>query len=185
MHVLVSLHSAVFSQIERLAPYLLPSLARLVFAGVLLVYYVNSGLLKFGDGLLGFLTPSFGAYGAIFPRAFEAAGYDVSNLTLLHRLIALAGAYAEVILPVLIVIGLFTRLAALGMIGFVLVQSYVDINGHGVGGSDLGAWFDAQSGALIADQRALWLFLLLFLVFRGAGPLSVDALLRRRMSRAA
>ena len=33
---------------------------------------------------------------------------------------------------------------------------------------------------LILDQRAFWVFLLLYLVLRGAGPLSLDAILSRR-----
>jgi putative oxidoreductase len=90
-----------------------------------------------------------------------------------------AGTYAEYILPLLIIIGFLTRLAAIGMIGFVVVQSIVDITGHGVGGADLGAWFDKASGALIMDQRTLWVFVLLVLVVRGAGPFSVDRLLKR------
>jgi putative oxidoreductase len=48
-----------------------------------------------------------------------------------------------------------------------------------VGGADLGAWFDKASGALIMDQRTLWVFVLLVLVVRGAGPFSVDRLLKR------
>lgn len=181
MTALTAAHDYVFSRLEALAPFALPTAARLVFAGVLLVYYVNSGLLKFGNGFTGFFTPGFGAYGSIWPRAFEAAGYDVSQLSLFHKAVALAGAYAEVILPILIVVGLFTRIAALGMIGFVIVQSLTDVIGHGVAGADLGGWFDRQSDALILDQRALWLFLLLFLVLRGAGPLSLDRLLSRRL----
>jgi len=44
----------------------------------------------------------------------------------------------------------------------------------------LGAWFDAPSGSLIMDQRALWILLLLILVIRGAGPLSFDRALSPR-----
>ena len=41
----------------------------------------------------------------------------------------------------------------------------------------IGAWFDAASDALILDQRALWVFVLLTLVLKGAGPLSLDRVL--------
>ena len=75
-----------------------------------------------------------------------------------------------------------TRLAALGMIGFVIVQSYVDVSGHGVGGKDLGAWFDGPSGSLIMDQRLMWVLLFMILVVKGAGPLSLDRLLGRTAS---
>ena len=152
----------------------IPFLARFVFAAVLLIYFLRSGVTKLGDGLFGFLFPSAGAYIQIFPKTVEAAGYDTSQLNAFHWLVTVAGTWAEFILPIAIVIGLFTRLAALGMIGFVAVQSIVDVTGHGVGGKDLGAWFDSASGALIMDQRTLWVFLLLVLVAKGAGQLSVD-----------
>jgi putative oxidoreductase len=68
------------------------------------------------------------------------------------------------------------------MIGFVMFQSLTDIYGHGVTGDDLGAWFDRASGALILDQRAFWVFLLIVLALKGAGGLSMDAILRRRFA---
>jgi putative oxidoreductase len=110
----------------------------------------------------------------------EAVGYDASQIPAFWRLVVLLGTWAEFILPALLLLGLLTRLAALGMIGFVLVQSYVDIVGHHADPTTIGAWFDAGSGSLILDQRAFWVFLLLYLVLRGAGPLSLDAILSRR-----
>jgi putative oxidoreductase len=152
------------------ADWLLPTAARLVFAGVLLAYFWASA----GTKLDGVFTPSTGAYAQIFPKLFESVGYDASQLGLWHRLVVLAGAWAEYALPVLIVLGLFTRLAALGMVGFVLVQSLTDIVGHGAGA---GAWFDRASDALILDQRAFWMLLFLVLIVKGAGPLSADRVL--------
>lgn len=155
---------------DRQADWLLPTLARLVFAGVLLGYFWASALTKFD----GPFTPSIGAYGQIFPRAFDAVGFDPSGLGLWHRLVALAGGYAEFVLPALIVLGLLTRAAALGMAGFVVVQSLTDIFGHGVAA---GAWFDRASDGLILDQRAFWMLLLAALILKGAGPFSADRLL--------
>ena len=166
---------------DAVATALLPTAARLVFAGVLLVYYWHSGLTKIGDGLFGFLRLDTGVYIQMFPRAFAAAGYDPSALAFPYKLIALAGTYAEFLLPALVVLGLLTRLAALGMIVFVIVQSWTDIVGHGLDAATIGAWFDRDSASLIADQRALWLFLLLFLLLRGAGPLSLDRILGPRL----
>ena len=159
----------------------MPTLARLVFAGVLLGYFWASGLTKVGSGLLGIFQPSLGAYAQIFPRAVEAAGYDISQLGLWHTLVVLAGTWAEFILPLMIVVGLMTRLAALGMIGFIIVQTLTDLIGHGALAhpETLGAWFDRASGSLIMDQRALWLLLLVVLVVKGGGALSLDRLLRR------
>ncbi len=48
------------------------------------------------------------------------------------------------------------------MIGFVVVQSLTDVYGHGQSG-EIGSWFDRFPDAIIMDQRALWVFLLLVL----------------------
>ncbi|MEO1641201.1 MAG: DoxX family protein [Pseudomonadota bacterium] len=165
--------------INRLGEEALPLFARIVFAGVLLVYYWNSGLTKLGDGILGIFSPSLGAYAQIFPRAMEQVGFDVSQLGFFHWAVVTAGTIAEFVLPLLIAIGLLTRLAALGMIGFVVMQSLTDLYGHGgiAHEGTLGAWFDNLSDALILDQRAFWVLCLLILVFKGAGALSVDRLI--------
>lgn len=176
---MLTLYARITELLDEISNWLAPTLARLIFAGVLFVYYWNSGLTKLGDGIFGFLFPSDGAYIQIFPRAVEAAGYDFSQLGVFHWAVVVAGTWAEFILPVLVVIGLFTRFAALGMIGFVFVQSWVDIHGHGLAAADIGAWFDRDASSLILDQRAFWVFVLGYLVLRGAGPVSVDAILRQ------
>ncbi len=186
MRALISLHDRVFDALEaKIAPALMPTLARFVFAATLMVYYWNAGLTKLGDGFFGFINLSFGAYTQITPRIFDAVGYDPSQLGLFPKLIALAGTWAEFILPALVLIGLFSRLAALGMIGVVFVQSYVDIVGHHADATTIGSWFDRIPDSAILDQRAFWVFVLLVIVLRGGGPLSVDALLRKRQSSAA
>lgn len=177
MNSLVTLHHAAFAAVERRADWLLPTLARFVFIAVLFAYYWNSATTKLGDGLLGIFSPSPGAYAQIFPRALEAAGYDISQLGLFHWAVVTAGTIAEFALPVLIAVGLLTRLAALGMIGFIILQSLTDIWGHGADAETVGQWFDRVADAHILDQRALWVFLLLVLVVRGAGQLSLDRLI--------
>lgn len=169
----------MFDAIDRLAIKTLPILARLVFAAVLARYFWASALTK----LDGIFTPSLGAYAQIFPRQMEAAGYDTSALGTFHWLVVMAGAYAEFILPVLLILGLATRLAAFGMVGFVIVQSLTDIFGHKADAATVGAWFDRFSDALILDQRAFWMLLLATLIGLGAGPLSVDGLIRKRLSK--
>ncbi len=183
MNTLISLHNSVFSRISQ-ADGALGLLARFLFAAIFLLYFWVSGLTKLGDGILGIFSPSFGAYAQIFPRAVEAAGYDLSQMTPYHTAIVLAGTWAEFILPVLITIGLFTRLAAIGMIGFIVVQTLTDLIGHGVASeaATVGAWFDKAPSSLIMDQRALWIFLLIVLVMKGAGWLSLDRVLARRHS---
>jgi len=169
MNALISLHNSVFSRLDR-AGWLTPSIARLVFAAVLLVYYWNSALLKI-DGSI--FTPSAGAFGQIFPKAAEAVLWDVSQMNFFQRLVIFAGTIAEFVLPALLLVGLLTRLTALAMVGFIWVQTIVDVTGHGVA---LGSLFDAAPA--LVDQRVMWTFLMLVLVLQGAGPISLDRILR-------
>lgn len=172
MTALFSAYAALAGKLDR-NDWLLPTLARFLFAAILLVYFLNSGLTKLGEGVSGIWTPSVGAYAQIFPRVLEAAGYDTDALSIFHKAVVIAGTWAEFILPVMIVLGVLTRLAAFGMIGFVIVQSLTDIYGHAATDA-LGGWFDRFPDAIIMDQRSLWVFLLLVLVIKGAGPFSFD-----------
>ena len=135
---------------------LLPLLARFTFGAVLALYFWASALTKLGDGFFGFLFPS--------------------ALGLWHWAVVTAGTWAEFILPLTILIGLFTRLSAPGMIGFIVVQSLTDLYGHGLAGDAkfIGGWFDRIPDAMLMDQRLLWVFPLLVLFIKGAGALSVD-----------
>lgn len=180
MRMLISLQERLFAPLGA-SDNLLPFVARLIFAATLLVYFLNSAMTKIGDGVLGLVQPSLGAYAQIFPKAMEAAGYDVSQLGIFHWAVVVAGTWAEFILPVLIVVGLFARLAALGMIGFVAVQSLTDLFGHGAidDPAVLGAWFDRAADGIILDQRMFWAFALVTIVLKGAGFLSLDRALLR------
>ncbi len=179
---LIRLHDAFFAAVERACADWAPGLlARFAFAATLLVYFWNAALTKIGEGALGFLSISDAAYFQILPPVIETYGYDASAVPVLPwGVIVAAGTYAEFVLPALIVLGLATRLAALGMIVFVLVQSYVDIAFHGVDARTVGALFDRFPDAAILDQRLLWVAVLAPLAIRGGGALSLDALLARR-----
>jgi putative oxidoreductase len=77
---------------------------------------------------------------------------------------ALLATYVEVAVPLFLFAGLFTRLATLplfGMIAVIQIFVYPD------------AW----------SEHLLWGSLLLFLLTRGAGPISLDALLMRSAPR--
>lgn len=173
--------NAAATAFERALDGWLPSLAaRVVFAAVLFGYYWNSALTKVGDGVTGFFSIADAAYFQIVPPVVEAAGYDASAVAFFPwGLIVTLGTYSEFALPIMIVLGLLTRIAALGMIVFIVVQSYVDIMFHGVGAETIGALFDRLPNAAILDQRALWVFLMLILVVKGGGALSLDALISR------
>ncbi|MEM5495449.1 DoxX family protein [Hoeflea sp. AS16] len=182
--LLTGLHRRVFGFLERLGDsWLLGFIARFSFAAVLWVYFLNSAKTKVGEGFLGFFSVSPGAYYQIALPAVNAAGGDVDAVAFFPwGLIVIMGTYAEFILPLLIVIGLFSRLAALGMIGFIAVQTYVDITVHKIGTESIGAWFDRFPDSVIADQRLLWIVPLTVVILKGPGLFSVDALLTRHSS---
>ncbi|MGD1887142.1 MAG: DoxX family protein [Cohaesibacteraceae bacterium] len=172
---------SIVNGLERATSAWLPGLAaRFVFAAVLFGYYWNAAQTKLDGGLF---TLSFGAYAQIVPPVVEAAGYDPSQIAFPWTLLVYAGTYAEFVLPVLVVIGLFGRLAALGMVGFIFVQSYVDLAFHGVTAEIAGTWCDRFPDAIIYDQRLLWLFPLIYLVLKGPGLISVDAVLGRMFAK--
>ena len=139
---------------------------------------MNSAGTKVGEGLTGFFMIRDGAYFQILTeQGLMAYDFDTANVPFHLDLVVWLGTYMEFLLPVLIVIGLFTRIAAVGMIVFVLVQSFVDINFHGVGIETAGMLFDRDSASLIYDQRTLWVFLLGVLAIKGAGAISLDRIL--------
>ncbi|GHA40229.1 hypothetical protein GCM10008927_00400 [Amylibacter ulvae] len=169
---ILQLHDRIFARISAmLAGWFLPTFARFIFAATLLMYFWKSAATKLGEGFSGLFALDPNGYVQIFPKAMEAVGYDPSQLGFIYKLIAIAGTWAELILPLFIVLGLFTRLAALGMMGFVAVQTLVDVTGHG---AKFGGWFNNQSGELIADQRLFWYLLFATLLIKGAGPISLD-----------
>ena len=156
-----------------LRSWFLPLLARFSFAAILLAYYWASALTKVDFETMSLTT---GAYAQIFPQASAAVGYDVSQLGFFHSFVVVLGTLAEFALPAMIFVGFMTRLAALGMIGFVLVQSITDIFGHQVDASTIGALFDRFPDAVILDQRLLWVTILMVIFVKGAGSLSLDHL---------
>ncbi|MEO1678109.1 MAG: DoxX family protein [Pseudomonadota bacterium] len=181
MTSLLGRYDALTARLDAASPWAIPTLARLVFLAVFFFYFWNSATLKL-DGLF---TPTAGAFGQMFPRAAEEVLYDLTQASFFQKVVMVFGTWAEFALPLAIVVGIFTRLAALGMIGFILVQSLTDIYGHGLAGADIGGWFDNVASAAIVDQRTLWVFLMLVLILRGAGPISVDALVSAARNRLA
>jgi putative oxidoreductase len=140
--------------------------ARIMFVLILLPYYLNSALTKIdGVGL------SAGAFAQIMPPIAEQYLYDTTAIPFFPwHLIVWAGTLAEFVLPVLLVLGLLTRLSALGMIGFVVVQTIVDIVFHGAAAGGLANGLPSE----LVDQRLLWIIVLGILVFTGGGKLSLD-----------
>lgn len=179
MQSLISIYSAICRALGQ-TRQIWPELARFSFAAVLLIYFWHSATLKLGPGITGLFAPSSGAYVQILPKMMEAAGYNSGALPWWSHLVVIGGTWAEFILPLLLVLGLFTRLVALGMIGFVVVQSLTDLYGHGgiAHAETLGAWFDRFNESPILDQRLLWVVILMGIVAYGPGRLSLDRMLK-------
>lgn len=177
-YALSELHDRVFTTLARFADgWLTSALARLTFLAVLFGYFWNSAKTKVGEGIFGIFNIQDGAYFQILGEAgMLAYDFDTANVPWYLDLVVLFGTFAEFVLPVLILVGLFTRIAALGMVVFVAVQSWVDVYVHKVDTETIGALFDRESSSLVMDQRALWLFLLIVLIVKGAGYLSLDHL---------
>lgn len=177
----INLHSRVFGSISKMADgWFVEALARFVFLAVLLQYFWNSGKTKIGDGLAGIFQIQDGAYFQILGEAgMVNYDFDTANIPWYIDAIVALGTYSEFLLPLMIVLGLFTRIAAIGMAIFVLVQSYVDIYVHKVSETTTGKLFDGDAASLIMDQRAFWMFLFIVLIVKGAGKLSLDQLLGR------
>lgn len=175
----MSLYERVFGFFDRVTEgWLLPTLARFVFLAVLFMFFWKSAMTKLGDGFFGFLSLSNGAYFQIVPKAVEAASYQPANVSFTADLIVFFGTWGEIILPVLVVVGLLTRLASLGMIGFVVIMTYVDLTAHNLKPEVVGTLFDGQVNG-IWDQRLLWVVLLFIPVLKGPGPFSLDFILGR------
>ena len=176
---LKALYQGVFGAIQKgTEDWLLGLAARLMFSSVLFFYFINSAMTKVGSGFPGFLVVEGNTYAQMFPKLFESVGYDASKIAFVpYGIMAYAGTYGEFLLPVAILIGLFTRAAALGMIGFLAVMTYVDIFGHDADAKTIGVFFDRIQDSAISDQRLLWLFPLVYLVLRGPGVISLDAIL--------
>lgn len=186
-------HNAAFYGIQAaLENWFLGLAARLIFASVFLFFFWNSAQLKViaqdfspaaiqaGEigrlqptGPLDYLTVEPSAYSVIAPGAVEAAGGDLSQLDALTVAMVHIGTYTEFLLPLLIVLGLFTRVASTGMIIFVGVMTWVDAYRTPEDWDTL-LLFDNTADAVLMDQRLLWLFPLLYLVIRGAGAVSLD-----------
>ncbi len=178
---IANLHRRFFMALERaLDGWFLGLAARFVFAAVLWGYFLASARTKVGDGVAGFFSITDGAYYQIALPAVEAANYDITAVPFFPwGFLVTLGTYGEFLLPPLIVAGLFARIAAAGMIGFIAVQTLVDITVHKVGAETIGVWFDRMPDSAVADQRLLWVLPLAIIVVKGAGYLSLDHLLGR------
>ena len=122
---------------------------RVVLAGI----FWRSGQTKIAEGT--WFTISDNTY-FLFQEEYR-------GVPLPSDLAAVMATVSEHLFPILLVLGLFTRLSALGLLGMTLViQIFVYPE----------AWWQVHS---------LWAAMALVLIIRGGGWLSMDALLTRRV----
>jgi putative oxidoreductase len=86
---------------------------------------------------------------------------------------------AQTVLPVLLVVGLATRIAASGMIGLIAMTAMIDIFARNAPPEVIGALFDASPYDPISDLRLLWITVLAVPAVLGGCGLSLDGLIRR------
>ena len=180
MKSLMSLWCGIERALSEQTQLALPLLARFIFLITLFDFFLKSALTKFGDGVVGLVIPSPGAFAQILPAKAAAVSYNVSEMSIIDWAIVMLGSYGEVILPILIIAGLATRLSAIGMILFIIVMSIVDVAGHGV---PLGALLDGNPSSIVPDQRLFWTMPLLVLAFMGGGVFSLDHIIWRSKKR--
>lgn len=126
-------------------------LTRVALAGV----FWRSGRTKVEEGSL--LTISDSAR-----LLFE---YEYTGVPLPPAIAAPMATYAEHLFPILLVLGLFTRLSALALLGMtVVIQIFVFPE----------AWW---------QTHILWVAMAAVLITRGGGPISLDAALATRRDR--
>ena len=85
IRVLLNLPDRMIGWIEPASTPVLTTLARIVFAGVLLMYFINSGLTKIPDGFANLLSPSFNAFAQIFPKGAEFGHAGIPVIDEQHR----------------------------------------------------------------------------------------------------
>ena len=122
------------------------------YALSLLRFYTGLSILQHGMG------KTFG-----FPVVPSFAGVQISSLAGVGGLIELIGG-------VLFLLGLFTRPVAFILCGFTAV-AYFMVHAPK-------SFFPVINGGELA---AVYCFVFLYFVFAGAGPISLDALLRKKM----
>lgn len=154
---------------------------RLTFAAVLLPWFAIGGVSKLA-GLslslgpaIGLFPLSVGAFYAYLPGAIGQVANGPPEFSLLQQIYVAVMVGMELLLPVLVIIGWHTRLAATLLalhqtLALALAQPWQET----VGGA-----FDASPFDMVPDQLLLWLMLLAPLALFGAGPLSVDAVRNR------
>jgi len=136
-----------------------------------------------GRGLAAYLEPLFNLAARIWMgKIFFDSGLiristwekQASLFTNIHpvpgvpgNIAAIAATAGELALPVLLVVGLFTRVPALGLLIMSFVIQFVSAQTP-----------QGIENEISNPQHYLWMFLFGYLVIRGGGPLSIDGFIK-------
>lgn len=134
-------------------------IANLALRFALAVPFFRSGLTKWN----GFLELSPGAF-YLFESEYKLNVFGAAYPFPYPHIMAYAAGVAEIVLPVLLVLGLATRFAALGMLGLAAVIFLVYPH----------TW---------ATEQLPWAAMALALIAYGAGKISLDYVIGARIAR--
>lgn len=143
-------------ELARIALWLAPPVLRIALA----VPFFRSGLTRW-DGFLSLSPSTVYLFEEEFKLHIFGGVYDLPVPVVMAHLTALA----EITLPILLVLGLGTRFAALGLLAMTGVIQLIAPDG----------W---------ANFHLPWAALAISIVALGAGPLSLDHVIRQKMRRA-
>lgn len=139
------IYALVFGAVERGAGPLIDLAFRLIMARI----FFQSGLTKIDD----------------FENTVFLFQYEYAVPVLPPEIAAGLATFFELAMPVLLVLGLMTRLAALPLLGMAMVIQFV---------------LGAGNEAYFQWEHYFWMLSLAYLFIRGAGPISLDYLIWRK-----
>lgn len=147
---------AVPDKLEKLLTKLFPaSLASLILRFALAVPFFKSGLTKWDGFLQISSTPEL-----LFTEEFKLHLFGQTFDYPFPALMAWGSSIGEIVLPILLVLGLFTRLSAFGLLMMTALIQLTIPDG----------W---------ANFHLPWAAMAIAIIVTGAGKLSIDALLKR------
>lgn len=142
---LIALGQSIFDPIQKFGTPVIELIMRLMMARI----FFYSGLTKIES----------------FENTVFLFQYEYNVPIIPHTFAAYSATFFELVMPVFLVLGLFTRFAALPLLGMAMVIQF-----------HLGA----TNAAYFHWEHYFWMITLAYLVIRGGGALSLDNLLARR-----
>lgn len=144
MKIIISAYTGFISFLERLLGPVILLYARYTIG----VIFLNSGWMKFENFLEGEWLNTVFLFQEVHPVPYISP-----------ELAAVLGTGTEIIFPILLIGGMFTRVAAIAIIAIILVMNLTPLIAN-----------DPES----LETHSYWILALSFFVAKGAGSLSID-----------